>query len=119
LSINSTNPFDPPRIDPGFFTAPIDMFFAREGFRSFRRFFSVLARDGYILSELPASNNATADSELDSYVGQNAGASWHSVSTMAMSAKVAAYGVADPDLKVKNVEGLRVVGAPVMVSREP
>lgn len=116
VTLNSTNPFDPPVIDPRFLTAPIDIFFAREGVRSARRFFSARAWDGFILSELPESIKATADDTIDSWVRQTAGTSGHPVSTLAMSAREATYGVVDPDLKVKDVEGLRVVDASVMVS---
>lgn len=116
LIINSTNPFDSPLIDPGFLTAPTDMFFAREGFRRVREFLSARAWDGFILGDLPVAANATID-ELDTFVKQNAIGAWHPVSTLAMSAKEAEYGVVDPDLKVKNVKGLRVVDASVMVSQ--
>lgn len=116
LTINSTNPFDSPLIDPGFFTAPIDMLFAREGFRRIREFLSARAWDGFVLGELPITANATTD-ELDAFVKQNALGAFHPVSTLAMSAREAKYGVVDPDLKVKNVKGLRVVDASVMVSQ--
>lgn len=116
LTITSSDPFDPPLIDPGILTAPIDMIFAREAIRSSRRFFAAHAWDGYVLEESPATINATTDDEIDAVIRRSAGTAWHPVSTTAMSAKGAMHGVVDPDLKVKNVEGLRIVDASVMVS---
>lgn len=50
-----------------------------------------------------------------------AGASsvFHPTGTAAMSPKGADWGVVDPDLKVKGVEGLRIVDGSVLVSWSP
>ncbi len=115
MTIDSTNPFDLPLIDPAFFTTPLDMSFAREGFNFVRSFLAARAWDGFVLGDLPATINATTDDALDAYVRQNAVSAYHPVSTLVMSSKEAEYGVVDPDLKVKKVNGLRVVDASVMV----
>lgn len=117
MSINSNNPFSPPIINPRFFTAPVDMVFAKEGFRQTRHFFSARAWGGCVRGELPATAKANTDNELEAYVRQDAMGLSHPVSTLAMSAKEATYGVVDPDLKVKKVRGLRVVDASVIVSK--
>jgi choline dehydrogenase-like flavoprotein len=41
---------------------------------------------------------------------------FHPTGTAAMSPKGADWGVVDPDLKVKGVEGLRIVDGSVLVS---
>ncbi|KXN83424.1 Alcohol dehydrogenase [acceptor] [Leucoagaricus sp. SymC.cos] len=114
VKLGSSNPLDPPLIDPGILTSPIDMLFAREAVRSSRKFFTAKAWNGYVLDEAPPSANAISDDELDAFIREFSTTAWHPVSTVAMSPGGASYGVVDPDLKVKNVKGLRVVDASVM-----
>ncbi|KXN87008.1 Alcohol dehydrogenase [acceptor] [Leucoagaricus sp. SymC.cos] len=114
VKLGSSNPLDPPLIDPGVLTSPIDMTFAREAVRSSRKFFTAKAWNGYVLDEAPPSANANSDDELDAFIREFSTTAWHPVSTVAMSPRGASYGVVDPDLKVKNVKGLRVVDASVM-----
>ncbi|KAF5349565.1 hypothetical protein D9756_008826 [Leucocoprinus leucothites] len=114
LKLASSDPSEPPLIDPGMMTNSIDLTMAREALRSARRFFSAHAWDGYVMSEATPTANLTTDEELDAMIRDNIMSIWHPVGTAAMSAKHAKYGVVDPDLKVKNVKGLRVVDASVM-----
>lgn len=116
LTIDSSNPFDSPVIDPAFFTAPVDVAAARDAIRNIRKFFTAKSWNGYIISEISKSASAESDDELDTFVSGNFGTAWHPVSTAAMSPKGADYGVVDPDLRVKGVYGLRIVDASVMVS---
>lgn len=116
LTIDSSNPFDSPVIDPAFFTAPVDVAAARDAIRNIRKFFTAKSWNGYIISEISKSAGAESDDELDTFVSGNFGTAWHPVSTAAMSPKGADYGVVDPDLRVKGVYGLRIVDASVMVS---
>src|SRR5258708_6208418 len=116
LTINSSDPFDSPLIDPAFFTAPVDVAAARDAIKNIRRFFAAKSWEGCIISEAPSSVAAESDDELDAFISGNFGTAWHPVSTAMMSDKGADYGVVDPDLKVKGVRGLRIVDASVMVS---
>ncbi|KAJ7600946.1 hypothetical protein C8J56DRAFT_813923 [Mycena floridula] len=113
VSINSTDPFAAPLIDPGLLTEDVDLFILREAIRSARRFLTAPAWDGYILT---SNNNATTDEELNTYIRNNAVSFFHPVSTAAMSPPGAHWGVVDPDLKVKGVKGLRIVDASVAPS---
>ncbi|KAF5349530.1 hypothetical protein D9756_008823 [Leucocoprinus leucothites] len=114
LKLGSSNPLDQPLITTGMFTTPIDMTVAIHAVRSARQFFSAQAWDGYVLGERGPTAGATTDEEIDAVIRENSISIWHPVSTAAMSAKDATYGVVDPDLKVKKVEGLRVVDASIM-----
>ncbi|KAL0946176.1 hypothetical protein HGRIS_012438 [Hohenbuehelia grisea] len=118
LSWNSSNPFDPPLIDPGLLNSKFDLFAMRAAVRKARRFVAAPAWSGYILQPFGAlanvSSEATTDDELDTYIRGTAATSCHAVGTAAMSARNARFGVVDPDLRVKGVRGLRVADASVM-----
>ncbi|KAJ7589137.1 alcohol oxidase [Mycena floridula] len=111
ITLNSSNPLDQPIIDPNLLSSDFDLFVLREAIRSARRFMASKAWDGYVLA---SQLNATTDEELDEYFRANAAASDHPVGTAAMSARDSGWGVVDPDLRVKGVEGLRVVDASVL-----
>lgn len=112
--MNSTNPFDPPVINPNMLGEDVDIFILREAVRKVQQFVDEPAFADYILA--PISINTTAsDAELDEFIRSNAASVFHPVSTAAMSARGAKHGVVDPDLTVKGVRGLRVVDASVLV----
>ncbi|KIK58969.1 hypothetical protein GYMLUDRAFT_44990 [Collybiopsis luxurians FD-317 M1] len=117
MTINSTNPFAPPLIDPEFLSSPFDIAAMREVMRIAFNYVSASTWKGFILSpSQPALANITAasdDNALDEYIRNSAFSISHPVGTVAMSAKGADYGVVDPDLRVKGVEALRVVDASV------
>lgn len=70
----------------------------------------------YNLSLVPGFPSLDDDEALEEYIRNNADHAAHPVGTAAMTAKDAGWGVVDPDLKLKNAVGLRVVDASVMVS---
>jgi choline dehydrogenase-like flavoprotein len=114
----STDPFAPPIIDAGLLLSPTDVPLMREAVKRILRFASASAWDGYITA--PASSAqpvlASSDAEIDAFIRQNTRSAYHVVGTSGMSRKGAPTGVTDPDLKVKGVEGVRVVDASVLVS---
>ncbi|KAF7332868.1 Pyranose dehydrogenase [Mycena venus] len=113
VTLNSTNPFDPPVINPNMLGEDVDIFILREAVRKVQQFVDEPAFADYILA--PISINTTAsDAELDEFIRGNAASVFHPVSTAAMSARGANHGVVDPDLTVKGVRGLRVVDASVL-----
>jgi choline dehydrogenase-like flavoprotein len=112
VTINSTSPLDPPLINPNLLQSTFDLLAMREAFLATRRFASAPAWKGYLLSELV---NIT-DDNLDEYIRNSTTTVFHPVSTARMSRKGEDWGVVDPDLRVKGVEGLRIVDASVFVS---
>src|SRR3954468_8363241 len=91
----------------------------REAVRSAERFVSAPAWKDYVLAPYGGLENTTTDTDLDAYIRLNTGSIDHPVGTAAMSPIGAAYGVVDPDLRVKKVSGLRIVDASVLVSILP
>lgn len=115
VTINSSNPFDPPRIDPNLLASEFDIFTYRESVRASQRFFAAPAWKDYIIGPFQPPANAISDEDIDAYLRSSSIASSHACGTCAMSAKDAGYGVVNPDLHVKGVKGLRVVDASIMV----
>ncbi|KAJ3885569.1 alcohol oxidase [Lentinula edodes] len=114
VTINSTNPFDAPLIDPGLLSAEVDIHILREAIRTAHKFVEAAAWSDYILQDL---TNATTDAEIDEFIRNNAVSFFHPVSTSAMSPFATTdWGVVDPDLRVKGVNGLRIVDASVAPS---
>ncbi|KAG6896159.1 hypothetical protein C0992_009908 [Termitomyces sp. T32_za158] len=114
IYLNSSDPFDPPRIDPRYLTSEFDIFVLREAIQSARRFLAAPAWNDYVIGPAGEIANATTDELLDKFIRQNAGSPAHPVGTAAMSAKNATFGVVDPDLQAKGIMGLRIVDASVM-----
>ncbi|KAJ6551249.1 alcohol oxidase [Mycena capillaripes] len=108
VTVNSSHPLSDPFIDPNLLDSEIDLFIMRESVKSAFRFAAAPAWRDYIIS--PVGVNATAtDAELDDYIRKSAGSGLHACGTAKMSPKGAAWGVVDPDLRVKGLSGLRVV----------
>jgi choline dehydrogenase-like flavoprotein len=114
VSIDSSDPFDPPLIDPNFFTTNFDIFALREAVKSTRRFVTAPAWNGYTTGQFTGAD-ATTDDEIDAFIRSTAVSTFHAVGTASMSPKGAPWGVVDPDLRVKGVVGLRIVDNSVVV----
>ncbi|KAJ3783856.1 aryl-alcohol oxidase-like protein [Lentinula aff. detonsa] len=115
VTINSSNPFAPPLIDPGYLTSAFDVAAMRQALQIMFQYLSAPAWNGYVLSPFGILANITLsdDSAVEAYIRESSSSTAHPVGTAAMSAKDADYGVVDPDLKLKGVDGLRVVDASV------
>ncbi len=112
VTINASDPFAAPLIDPRLLSEDIDLYIVRQGIKAGQRFVAAKAWEGYFVRPLV---RLTTDEEIDEYIRQNAVSFFHPVATAAMSARNASWGVVDPDLRVKGVRGLRVVDASVVV----
>jgi len=105
---------DPPRIDSGFLTSEFDLYVIKEGILASKRFFSAPTWKEYNLTlSTPLPED---DGELIAYIKDFIIQAAHSSGTAAMSPRGAQWGATDPDLKVKKVDGLRVVDASIMAS---
>lgn len=115
VTLNSSDPFTPPVIDPRYLTTEFDEYTAVQAIRDAFAILAAPAFEGYIASPYgPLVNvSLTSDEELLAYVRQHGVTINHGVGTAKMSAYGADWGVVNPDLKVKGVSGVRVVDASV------
>ncbi|KAF9458889.1 aryl-alcohol oxidase [Collybia nuda] len=114
IKITSSNPFAKPLINPNLVATDFDIFTLVEAVKAAKRFVSAKAWKGYIQDAVGGLETAKTDKQIEAYVRENTNTIWHAVGTAAMSAKGANYGVVDPDLKVKGVDGLRVVDGSIL-----
>ncbi|KAJ7362668.1 hypothetical protein DFH08DRAFT_910802 [Mycena albidolilacea] len=113
ITLQSNNPFDSPLIDPGLLVTDFDLFAARESIKKAYRFVEVPVWKDYIIAPTIDLLNMTTDA-LDEFIRNTGSSSGHIVSTAAMSAKDASYGVVNPDLLVKGASGVSIIDASIM-----
>jgi choline dehydrogenase-like flavoprotein len=113
VTLNSTDPFSPPVIDPNYLATDFDQHTAVQAMRDAFTILSARSFDGYVGAPYGPLAGLSTDEELLGYVRQHGVTINHGVGTAKMSPKDATWGVVDPDLKVKGVEGVRVVDASV------
>ena len=108
LTLVSADPMQPPRVDPGYLTAPADADVLRRGVDLARAIAATKpCRAAGIGAEvLPGAGPTLA------HIRQNADTSFHPVGTCRLGGDAGA--VVDPWLRVVGVSGLRVVDASVM-----
>lgn len=111
VTVASNNPSTPPLIDPQYFAASRDREMALQQIRTIREILSTSPMAGYVADErLPGPQNQT-DDELWGYVRQYGCCDYHPVGSCRMGIDDAA--VVDPQLRVRGIEGLRVIDASI------
>ncbi len=111
VRLASTDAMTPPLIDPRFLTEPEDLAQMVQGVRQARQILAQPALSAYG-REWAASSGAQSDDELAHWIRQSADTIYHPVGTCRMGQDEMA--VVDPELRVRGVQGLRVVDASVM-----
>ena len=122
ISLNTSDPLGPPLFDPGYLTSQHDLLVLRQAFKTAIAFTSTPQWTSYLgtpingLSEAIASLGTSNLTAVDDLIRNNIQNGAHVVGTSSMSAPDAAWGVVNPDLRVKGINGLRIVDASVYVS---
>jgi choline dehydrogenase-like flavoprotein len=112
MLLRSTDPKDPPRIVYNFFSAPNDLPRLREGFKLAREVAYQEAMEPYRGVETSPGERVKTDAEIDAFIRKTAITAHHPCGTCAMG--IGPGSVTDPELRVRGMEGLRVVDASVM-----
>jgi choline dehydrogenase len=116
LAIRSTDPAEAPRIEPRYLDAELDRRTLVAGIRLLREIYRQPSfRDLYDVEMLPGPDARNDDDLLD-FARRAGGTVFHCVGTCRMGDAGDPGAVVDPQLRVRGVEGLRVVDASVMPS---
>jgi len=110
--LRSGDPKDHPRIRFNPFSAPNDLPTLREGIKRGREIALQTPMDRYRGPEIAPGPNVTSDADIEAYIRRTTITVHHPAGTCPMGLGPAA--VLDPDLRVRGVEGLRVVDASAM-----
>ena len=116
LSLVSANPADRLRIDPGYLNDPdgFDLKVMVEAFKVSRKIFAQDAFAPYRGEELLPGADTQSDEQIVAFIRRKAESIYHPVGTCRMGAADDPQAVVDPQLRVRGVQGLRVVDASVM-----
>jgi choline dehydrogenase len=112
VSLRSSDPFEPPVIDLNFFDHPDDGKTLVEGIRLARRILAAPAFDDYRGAELNPGPDARDDEDILERAKRRLGLVYHPSGTCMMGHDDQA--VVDDQLRVRGLEGLRVVDASIM-----
>ncbi|MEQ8194437.1 MAG: choline dehydrogenase [Rhodospirillales bacterium] len=112
ITLRDTDPTSAPVIDPRFFDVPDDLDTLVRAVTFCRRILHAPAFDPYRGEELRPGPAVQTDEQIAQFVRDNAATVYHPVGTCAMGTSESA--VVDTQLRVKGIEGLRVVDASVM-----
>ncbi|KAG7450013.1 alcohol oxidase [Guyanagaster necrorhizus] len=108
VTINSTDPLAPPVINPNTLSHEQDLVLMEQAVGGAQRFVGAPVWADYILELV------TDIGDLEGSIRNGASPGGHSVGTASMSPPKARWGVVDPDLRLKQARGARVVDASVL-----
>ncbi|WP_170360971.1 GMC family oxidoreductase [Ruegeria arenilitoris] len=112
LSLHSADPFAAPAIDPAFLSDPRDLDTMIKGARMTREILEAPALAKYRHKEMFGTDTARTDPDWEGHIRARADTIYHPVGTCKMG--VDDLAVVDPQLRVRGLQGLRVVDASVM-----
>jgi choline dehydrogenase-like flavoprotein len=114
VRLRSHDPAEPPSIRPNYLSTPEDQRVAVDALHLVRRIVSMPALQKYYPEEYKPGAHLTTDEELLHGAREIGTTIFHPVGTAKMGIETDPMAVADARLRVRGVEGLRVVDASVM-----
>jgi len=114
VGLRSADPLDDPAIFANYLATEEDRRALREGVKMMRQVAEQPALGPYRKEELYPGKDVQSDDQIDAWIRKHAETIYHPVGTCKMGAAGDDMAVVDAELKVRGVEGLRVVDASVM-----
>ena len=114
VGLRSANPTDDPAIFANYLSTEEDRRALREGVRMMRKVAAQSALDPYRTEELFPGKDVETDEQIDAWIRKHAETIYHPVGTCKMGADGDEMAVVNGELKVRGVDGLRVIDASVM-----
>jgi len=121
ISLRSSDPFDTPKIVPNYLAHPDDIQVLKSGAKIVQKIlkapaFNEIRGDLHFNSNyLPANEiDVESDKFWERYIKDTCVTVYHPIGTCRMGAEFDPHTVVTPQLKVKGIEGLRVIDASVM-----
>ena len=114
VRLRSADPRHRPAIDPGYLSDERDGRALAAGLKMAREFVTAKPMASICSSELAPGAHVRSDADLLQYVRNSVVTLYHPVGTCSMGGESRWNSVVDPELKVRGVQGLRVVDASVM-----
>lgn len=111
VHIKSPDPLADPRIDPNYLADEADGRTLLTGVKMARKIVGAPAMKPYVVREVRPGAGVTDDAALMDYVRSTTQTTWHFVGSCRMGGDAAS--VVDPDLRVRGVDGLRVIDSSV------
>ncbi|HYC02510.1 MAG TPA: choline dehydrogenase [Azospirillaceae bacterium] len=112
IGLKSPDPMADALIDPDYLSAPEDLAVLRRGLRLAREIMAAAPLAAISLGEIAPAPGKNSDADLDAAIRARAETIYHPVGTCRMG--VDAQAVVDPELRVRGLDGLRVVDASIM-----
>ena len=112
VRLASADPLEPPRVQFNYMSHADDWTEMRACVRLTRELFAQPAFDPYRGRELAPGEAAESDGEIDAFVRETVQSAYHPCGTCRMGAD--GMAVVDPELRVRGMEGLRVVDSSIM-----
>jgi choline dehydrogenase len=119
IRLSTADPRHKPLIDPGYLSDSADIEPLVAGIHMAREFAAARAMSRMCKAELAPGDGVRTDAEIRDFIRRNLTTIYHPVGTCAMGGDARPTGskftsVVDPQLRVRGVDGLRVVDASIM-----
>ena len=114
ITLKTDSPLDAPRILFNYLSAESDRQEFRDAIRLTREIFAQRAFDPYRGAELSPGPRVNTDAEIDAHIRRKAESAYHPSCSCKMGADDDPLAVVDGELRVRGIEGLRVVDASIM-----
>lgn len=114
VRLRSPDPRDLPLVNPNYLGNSDDVAHLREGMRTARQILDASPLRDLVREEILPGAGATSDAALDEHIRRTVKTDYHPVGTCRMGHDGDPDAVVGPDLRVRGVDGLRVIDASVM-----